>query len=134
GAKFAFTETTIGLSPAQISPFVLQRVGARNGRRLMLLAETLTGEDAGAVGLVDQLVDGTAGMDKALAGIRKQLERCAPGAVADTKALLLDIPSLSRQQQQKQAAENFADRMVSDEAREGIASFLEKRKPHWAQT
>lgn len=133
-AKFAFTETTIGLSPAQISPFVLQRVGARNGRRLMLLAQALTAEDALAVGLVDQLVDSADGMDMAVAGIRNQLERCAPGAVADTKALILAIPSLSRQEQQKQAAENFADRMVSDEAREGIASFLEKRKPHWAQT
>lgn len=133
-ARFAFTETTIGLSPAQISPFVLQRVGARNGRRLMLLAEALTAKDALAVGLVDQLVDDTAGMDAALADIRKQLERCAPGAVADTKALILAISSLSRGEQQQQAAENFADRMVSEEAREGIAGFLEKRKPRWAQT
>jgi len=132
-AKFAFTETTIGLSPAQISPFVLQRLGARNGRRLMLLAEALSAQEALHVGLVDRLVDGTAQMDATLAAIRKQLERCAPGAVAATKDLILAMPSLSRHEQQQQAAENFADRMVSDEAREGIASFLEKRKPGWAQ-
>jgi isohexenylglutaconyl-CoA hydratase len=112
---------------------VLQRLGARNGRRLMLLAEALSAQEALHVGLVDRLVDGTAQMDATLAAIRKQLERCAPGAVAATKDLILAMPSLSRHEQQQQAAENFADRMVSDEAREGIASFLEKRKPGWAQ-
>jgi isohexenylglutaconyl-CoA hydratase len=133
-ARFALTETTIGLSPAQISPFVLQRLGARDGRRLMLLAQSLTAQEALETGLVDRVVADAAAMDGELEGICRQLQRCAPGAVADTKALILAIPALSREEQMQRAAENFADRMVSDEAREGIASFLEKRKPHWAQT
>lgn len=132
-AKFALTETTIGLTPAQISPFVLQRLGLREGRRLMLLAESLSAEQARQVGLVDRVVAGMAELEAEIAAIQKQLRRCAPGAVADTKALTLAIPKLSREEQMRQAAENFADRLVSDEAREGVAGFFEKRKPRWAE-
>ncbi len=131
--RFALTETTIGLTPAQISPFVLQRLGAKEGRRLMLLASALRAEEAVAVGLVDTVTDGTDAMDTAITAIRKQVERCAPGAVAETKRLILSLPSLSRDEQKQVAAEGFAERMLSDEGREGVASFLEKRKPKWAE-
>ncbi|MEX3006913.1 enoyl-CoA hydratase/isomerase family protein [Hoeflea sp. TYP-13] len=132
-AKFSLTETMIGLTPAQISPFVLQRLGAREGRRLMLTAATMGAQEAKSVGLVDAVVSGPDDMNAEIARIGSQLMRCAPGAVADTKALILAIPNMSRQQQMQAAAENFADRMVSDEAREGIASFFDKRKPKWAE-
>lgn len=132
-ATFSLTETTIGLTPAQISPFVLQRLGLRQGRRLMLLAEIMTAPQAKEVGLVDRIVSGAAEMEAEIASIQRQLKRCAPGAVADTKALILAIPRLSREDQMQQAAENFADRLVSDEAREGVASFFDKRKPRWAE-
>ena len=132
-ARFALTETTIGLTPAQISPFVLQRLGAREGRRLMLLASVLGAEEAATIGLADMVTAGAEAMDTAIDGIRKQVERCAPGAVAATKQLLLALPGLSRQEQKHAAAENFAERMLSDEGREGVASFLEKRKPKWAE-
>ncbi|MEM6460629.1 MAG: enoyl-CoA hydratase-related protein [Pseudomonadota bacterium] len=132
-AKFAFSETTIGLTPAQISPFVLQRVGLREGRRLMLLAESLSADQAMEIGLVDRICAGTADLDAAIMAVQKQLTRCAPGAVADTKALILAIPQLSRAEQMRLAAENFADRFASEEARDGIAGFFEKRKPRWAE-
>jgi isohexenylglutaconyl-CoA hydratase len=64
--------------------------------------------------------------------IKAQVLKCAPGAVADTKALILALPRLDRAQTVQAAAENFAGRMLSDEAREGVASFVEKRKPRWA--
>ncbi len=131
-AKFALTETTIGLTPAQISPFVLQRLGSREGRRLMLLAETLTAPQAKDVGLVDRIVTGAVEMEAEIANIQRQLKRCAPGAVADTKALILAIPQLSREDQMRRAAENFADRLVSDDPREGVAGHFQKRKPHRA--
>jgi isohexenylglutaconyl-CoA hydratase len=132
-ARFSLTETMIGLTPAQISPFVLQRLGPREGRRLMLLASTLKGQEAAEVGLVDTIVSGPEAMAAEIAGIRKQVARCAPGAVAETKRLILTLPKLSRQEQARMAAESFADRMMSEEGREGIASFLEKRKPGWVE-
>ena len=132
-ARFSLTETTIGLTPAQISPFVLQRLGAREGRRLMLLASTLGAAEAQSAGLVDTVVAGPAAMDAAIQAIGKQVRRCAPGAVAETKRLILTLPTMERQAQARAAAESFADSMVSDEAREGVASFLEKRKPEWAE-
>ncbi len=133
-ARFGLPETLIGLSPAQICPFVLQRLGHREGRRLMLLAPTLTGQEAADVGLVDTVVSGAEAMEAEIAGIRAQVRRCAPGAVAETKRLIRTLPTLPRDQQIREAADSFAARMLSDEGREGIASFLEKRKPGWLET
>ena len=132
-AKFAFTQTMIGLSPAQISPFVLQRLGARLGRRLMLTGASVAGEEALSVGMADILTDGPGEMDAAIAKVRGAVRRCAPEAVAGTKALILAMPGLDRAAQIEAAAENFADRMLSDEGREGVASFVAKRKPEWAE-
>ncbi len=132
-ARFALTETTIGLSPAQIAPFVIARLGARAARRLMLTAASFDGTSAVAFGLADETVDDEAALNAALAAVIRQVLRCAPGAVADTKRLLLDLPGLGRKEQRHMAAENFANRMMSEEGREGVASFVEKRKPRWAE-
>lgn len=133
-ARFGLPETTIGLSPAQISPFVVQRLGRREGRRLMLLASTLSGQETIDIGLVDTLVTGEVEMDAAIAGLRKQVGRCAPGAVAETKRLIVSLPELSHTEREQVAAETFAARVLSDEGREGVASFLEKRPPNWRET
>lgn len=133
GARFALTETMIGLAPAQIAPFVIERLGLREGRRLMMLAQALDGEEALRIGLADRLVDGAGDMDAAIADVRAQAMRCAPGAVAETKRLIRILPPLSRAEQVEAAAASFAERMLSDEGREGISSFFEKRKPHWAK-
>lgn len=132
-AKFAFSETKIGLTPAQISPFVLQRLGARIGRRLMLTAATLTGREAEAVGLADEVTEGAEAMEAALARLKSQVKKSAPGAIANTKGLILAMPRLDRATQKQAAAESFADAMLSDEGREGVASFVQKRKPNWAE-
>lgn len=133
-AKFSLTETMIGLSPAQIAPLVIQRLGRRLARRLILTGATFDGSQALELGLADYVVDGAEGMDRALADIEKQVRRCAPGAVADTKKLILGLSNLSKQEQIDLAADVFAERVMSDEGREGVASFMEKRKPDWAAT
>lgn len=132
-ARFSLTETTIGLTPAQIAPFVLQRLGSRTGRKLMLLASTLDAQDAMRAGLVDTVTSAEEAMAACIGGIRSQVMRCAPGAVAETKRLILTLPDLARADQAQAAANSFAERMMTDEAREGVASFLEKRKPKWAE-
>ncbi len=131
GAKFAMTETAIGLSPAQISPFVIQKLGYATGRRLMLTAARFDGREAQSLGFADFVGEGAPALEAVELQIRKAVLRCAPGAVADTKALILALPRLGRAETVQAAAENFAGRMLSDEAREGVASFVEKRKPNW---
>lgn len=132
-AKFTFSETKIGLTPAQISPFVLQRLGARIGRRLMLTAATLSGLDALDVGLADELAEGPAAMQAALNRLKAQVRKSAPGAIAATKRLILAMPALDRDGQITAAAESFADAMLSEEGREGVMSFAQKRRPNWAE-
>ena len=87
---------------------------------------------AQALGFADFVAEGPEAIAAIEMQIRKQVLKCAPGAVADTKAMILALPRLDREQTVQIAAENFAGRMLSDEAREGVASFVEKRKPQWA--
>lgn len=131
-AKFSMTETMIGLSPAQIAPFAIQKMGYAAARRLMLTAARFDGAAAHAIGFADFLGADRVELETIERTLRAQVLACAPGAVADTKALIRALPGLDRAGQIEAAAENFADRMLSEEAREGIASFLEKRKPAWA--
>ena len=130
-ARFAMTETAIGLAPAQISPFVLQKLGYATGRRLMLTAARFDGRQSQALGFADFIGDTVDELNAYELQIRKQVLACAPGAVAETKDLILTIPTLDREGVVQAAAENFARRMQSDEGREGVASFVEKRKPYW---
>jgi len=129
--RFAFSERMIGLTPAQISPFVIAKAGQATARRLMLTAAQFDGEEAGRLGLADLVGAGEAELDAHEHAIRRQVLKCAPGAVADIKALILALPGLGRAEAIEAAAENFAGRMVSAEGREGIGAFLEKRKPNW---
>ncbi len=133
-AKFAMTETAIGIPPAQIAPFVAQRLGLRTARRLMVTASRFDGEEAGRLGLADYVVDDAAGLDQIQADVQKSVMRCAPKANAVTKAIVLATRHLDRDGQLDFAAKGFAECMLSDEGREGVASFLEKRKPAWAET
>ena len=131
-AKFALTEVAIGLTPAQIAPFVVRRLGQNAARRLMLSAERFDAARAVELGLADEAVQGAEGVDAALERIRDRIRRCAPGAVAETKALILNAPWLPREEQIQAAAESFGRCMLSEEGREGVTSFVEKRKPRWA--
>jgi isohexenylglutaconyl-CoA hydratase len=133
-AKFAMTETTLGIPPAQIAPFVAQRLGLSTARRLMLTAARFKGEQAGDYGLADFVVEDAEGLDSVDEAIRKQVSLCAPGANAVTKKIVLATRQLDRPDMLAMAAEGFAKCMLSDEGREGVASFLEKRKPQWAVT
>jgi len=132
-AKFALTETMIGLSPAQISPFVIQKFGYATARRLMLTAARFEGKEAAELGLVDFLCDDDLGLCTAENRVKAQVLQCAPGAIAATKALLVALPTLGPDELQAYAANNFADCLMAEEGREGVASFAEKRRPSWSQ-
>jgi len=130
-ARFAMTETMLGLSPAQISPFVIQKLGYATARRLMLTGARFDGAAAKDYGLADFIADDVSELEQIEASLREQVLKCAPGAIAETKALILELPSLNRHEVIDAAAQNFARRMMSDEAREGIAAFFDKTQPSW---
>ncbi|MEM8987338.1 MAG: enoyl-CoA hydratase-related protein [Pseudomonadota bacterium] len=130
-AKFSLTETMIGLTPAQIAPFIIQKMGYATARRLMLTAARFKGAEAKKFGFADFVGADINALETAEQNIKRQVLKCAPGAVADIKALILETNGLERDALVKAAAENFADRMVSDEARAGIQSFFDKTPPPW---
>lgn len=131
-ARFALTETTLGIAPAQIARFVVQRLGLPTARRLMLTAARFKGEEAGEIGLADYVAPSAAELPALEATIREQVMRCAPNANAITKALVLATQSTAPDAMTRLAAEGFADGMLGEEGREGIRAFIEKRKPVWA--
>ncbi|HTV71495.1 MAG TPA: enoyl-CoA hydratase-related protein [Rhizobiaceae bacterium] len=132
-AKFALTETALGIVPAQIAPLIVERIGTATARRIMLTAARLDAEAAQKLGLADQIVPNGAAFDAAEKAIRAEVIRCAPDANALTKSLVLQTLFLPGSSMIDFAAERFATAMLGDEAKEGISAFVEKRKPKWAE-
>ena len=130
-AKFALTETTLGIPPAQIAPFVVQRLGLKTARRLMLTAARFDASEAINIGLADFVAADAGELDVIELKIRESVLRCAPNANAVTKDIVLAAARLGRDAMLDKAAEGFARCMAGGEAREGIAAFFEKRAPSW---
>lgn len=134
-ARFAMTETAIGLSPAQIAPYVINKLGYATARRLMLTAEKFDGEKAYQLGFADELADGMVALAEMEARVKQRILACAPGAIADTKRLLRDLAQNTDDSKVIGiASANFADRVACPEAAEGIRAFFEKRRPVWDKT
>ncbi|WP_409433570.1 enoyl-CoA hydratase/isomerase family protein [Litorimonas sp. RW-G-Af-16] len=131
-AKFSLTETMIGIVPAQIAPIVVARVGLPKARRLMLTGARFTGAETDTFGLSDFIITNASDFAELEAQLIHGVKRCAPGANGLTKEILVATPYLDREAQKDFAAEKFTDAILSDEGKEGIASFLEKRKPSWS--
>lgn len=131
GAQIGTPEVSIGIVPAQITPFILERIGSAHGRRLTCFGLRLSAEEAMRIGLVHEVADGP--QDLVMRGVAavNQVLRCAPGAVAETKALVRKSQHEPLGQTLDAASFMFANALAS-EAKEGIAAFLEKRKPAWA--
>lgn len=132
-AKFALTETQLGIVPAQIAPHVIARIGERAARRLMLTGARFNGAEAGRLGIADYIADAENSLDDIAINIRKAVARCAPGANAATKRLIIGASQCTHDQLIDRAADAFATSITSDEGREGIMSFVQKRKPNWAE-
>jgi methylglutaconyl-CoA hydratase len=132
-AKFCFSEAKLGLSPATISPYVIRAIGERAARRYFLSAEVLGAEEAYRIGLLSGLV-GEAELDQAIQQLVSQLLAGGPEAHAEIKDLIRAVagrvidPALK-----EDTARRIAEIRASPEGREGIASFLEKRKPRWSK-
>jgi len=125
--KFALTETRIGLTPAQISPYVINRLGYANARKMMLLGANINGKEAMEIGIADYLAADADNLEEILDDIKSQVFKCSPNAIAITKQVLMMDEYLDSEK----AADLFSDCIASDEGQEGFNSFFEKRKPYW---
>ena len=130
-AKFAFSETRIGISPAQIARYVMQKCGESTGRRLMLSAARFAGEQAAALGILDVVVPDADGLRLPRRGFAQMCWPVPRGCGGDQN-LIRTLPTLPDERKMRFAAENFTD-CLKGEGMEGVASFLEKRKPNWHQ-
>lgn len=129
-AKFALSETTLGLVPAQIAPFVVARIGQAETRRLALSGERIDGTEALRIGLANVVCEDATGLETALVAVLRGVGRCAPGAVAATKALIAQCGALPLAQVLDNASEMFA-RQMRGEGAEGVAAFRGKRDAAW---
>ena len=133
GAKFALTEVSLGLLPANIAPYVVARIGAANARRTMLTARRMTALEAKSFGLLNDVVS-DAELDAAIERELTDLLRCAPGAVAATKKLIAFVDRHDLPASMVYTADRLADAWDSAEGQEGVACFFEKRTPSWRKT
>jgi methylglutaconyl-CoA hydratase len=131
-ASFGFSEVKLGLMPAVISPFVIQAIGSRPARRYFVTGERFTAQEACRIGLVHEVVTPDV-LDARLNSIVTQITQNGPQAVIESKRLIQDIDLLS-EKLAVDTAERIARLRGSEEAREGVQAFLEKRRPSWAKT
>lgn len=130
GAKLGFTETRLGLIPANIGPYVLARMGATRASEVFMSARVFDADEAVRLNLLSRTVD-PYGLDEAIDSEVQPYLSCAPGAVAEAKALMRELAGRVTPQQVDMAIDALARRWQSDEAREGVGAFFDKRAPSW---
>jgi methylglutaconyl-CoA hydratase len=131
-ATFAFTEVRLGVVPAVISPYCLRRLGEARCRRLFLTGETFSAAQACAWGLLDKAV-APEELDVEIGQLLATLRQCSPHALGEAKALLREVAAMPLAQTKPLTAEVIARIRTTGEAQEGMAAFLEKRKPSWSK-
>ncbi len=131
-ARFGLSEVKIGLVPACIAPYVVRRTGEGRARQFFLTGERFDAERARELGLVN-IVTGPGELDAAVEELAAKLITSGPEALACCKRLLQEIPGMDFAEAKRFTAEMIAGLRVSPEGQEGMASFLEKRKPRWTE-
>jgi methylglutaconyl-CoA hydratase len=130
-AKFCLSEAKLGLSPATISPYVMRAMGERNARRYFLTAEVFGAEEAYRIGMLSMLV--AAGeLDQTISALIDHLLAGGPQAHGKIKDLIRAVAGRRADDALvAETAKRIAEIRGTPEGKEGIASFLEKRKPAW---
>jgi methylglutaconyl-CoA hydratase len=130
-AKFGYTEVRIGFVPAIVSTFLLRQIGEKHARDLLLTGRIIDANEAHRMGLINEVVAAEKLMPRARE-LATQLMENSPASLTSTKRLLSDHARRELDAQiQAAVRENAAIRSTHD-FREGVASFLEKRKPQWS--
>jgi methylglutaconyl-CoA hydratase len=130
-ANYCLSEVKLGLIPATISPYVIRAMGARAAHRWFLTAERFPAAEAHRIGFVHEVVK-AGELDAKVGEIAQALVNAGPGAVKACKDLVHDVAGHEiNHVLVEKTVKGIADIRVSDEGREGIQSFLGKRKPSW---
>ena len=132
-AKFRLSEARLGIMASVISPYVLGAIGESQARRYTLTAEPFGADDAKRIGLVHEVV-GAGELDAKADEILSLLLQNGPAAMTAIKGLVFSLQGRSFDEAVvRQTAEGIARIRASDEGREGISAFLEKRKANWVR-
>ncbi len=131
-AKFGFTESTLGIAPAVIAPFVISAIGARQAKRLFLTGEIFSGWEAQQLGLLARAV-APAELDEAVEREIKLLLRAGAQAQKACKELVHYVANI-QDHVDFYTSHVIAELRVSDEGQEGLRSFIEKRPPAWRKS
>ena len=133
-STFAFSEVRVGVAPAMILVPALRVVEPRFLAAMTLTGETFTASEAAAAGLLSAVTADEAALDDWVAARTLAISKSAPGAVRATKALLRTLRVQGWSDGLAAAAATSADLFAGPEAAEGMAAFLEKRRPSWDPT
>lgn len=129
-AKIGFSEVKLGLLPGVISPYVIDRVGAKRATQLFIAGERLDAELARTIGLFDDVVE-TNELDAVVERFVKQIMTGGPQAVKECKRLARTEAHMGRVEFKKYCINAIARIRASPEGKEGVSAFLEKREPRW---
>ena len=130
-AGFCLSEVKLGLLPSTISPYVIRAMGARAAHRYFLTAERFSAAEALRIGFVHEVVAADA-LDAKVAELTQALVNAGPAAVKGCKKLVQDVAGYDiTPELLAMTVGSIADVRVSPEGREGLQSFLQKRKPNW---
>jgi methylglutaconyl-CoA hydratase len=132
-AIFGFTETKLGILPAMISPYVLQKIGASAARDLFLTGRRFDAMKAKAIGLVHE-VAAAAELDAAVDRYVDEALSAEPTADARSKGLIPQVLGKAAADVIGITADAIASQRVSPEGQEGLKAFLEKRRPRWVRS
>ena len=131
-AKFGYTESKIGFVAALVGVYLVRQVGEKHARDLLLSARLMEADEVKAMGLANHVVPTEAVFDKAIE-LAEAIVENSPTSLAMTKKLLVAAPSMGLQEGLRYAIELNALARTTDDLKEGVASFLEKRKPNWRE-
>ena len=130
--EFAITEVRLGLIPAVISPYLIRAMGVRQARRWFLTAERFSAEQALAMNLVHEVVSSEE-LDPCVAHWLDAIRKAGPNALTAAKQLVRAVDQTPSTETIEDTAKRIAAVRAGAEGKEGVASFLEKRKPGWVQ-
>lgn len=129
--QFRLPETGLGLVPAQVAPFLVERLGYAEAKRLAVTGARVDAQEALRLRLVHQVHTDTEALDWALRQVLSDILQCAPGALAATKRLIAQARLHSPSSLVNEAAEVFSQAALGAEGQEGTQAFLARRKAQW---
>ncbi|MFX0050830.1 MAG: enoyl-CoA hydratase-related protein [Candidatus Hermodarchaeota archaeon] len=130
-AKMAFSEVNLGILPAVISPYVIQKIGFSNATRFFLSGERFDAIKAYEIGLIHELSNDIPELNQKIADILDQLLASSPSAMASIKSLIARNRDTEFQELRKYCINQIAELRTSEEGKEGLNAFLEKRLANW---